>query len=147
MKSDSSLVIKFSSRLLENYLVIVASRHIPMNLSKPIKKLRSKVRELYYRSYLKMDELTAKYIIPYIWSEILSPTLKAGDLVLLKHELTLKNYHGIVLTDPERVITEYGIFDSSSSVKHLVKIKWDYGNKSFDRYEYCENLKLISGAK
>ena len=118
-----------------------------MNFSRPIKKIRQKIRDAYYSSYFSIDQWLNQHVIPLIWSDINVPPIKTGDLVKLNYKITSKKYHGIALAPPERVIVAYGVISVSDNVRYIVKVKWNYGKKSFDRYEFCDNLKVISGGK
>ena len=118
-----------------------------MNLSQPIKKLRKKIRESYYEVYFYLDSVLNQYVVPYLWNEIDLSVIKTGDLVHLKHKLTIKKYHGIVLNEPRRVITTYGLLSSGVNIRYVVDVQWNYGKKTVTRCEFCDNLEVISGGK
>ena len=118
-----------------------------VNLSQPIKKIREKARSVYYRVYFRFDSFLTDHIIPYLWNDLTPTHIATGNLVCLKHKLTLKKYHGIVLNEPKRVITAYGVVGVYDNVRYIVEVRWNYGHKTFTRWEFCENLEVISGAK
>ena len=118
-----------------------------VNLSQPIKKIREKARSLYYRVYFRFDTFLSDHVIPYLWDDLTPTHIHTGSLVCLKHKLTLKKYHGIVLNEPKRVITAYGVVGVYDNVRYITEVRWNYGPKTFTRWEFCENLEVISGAK
>ena len=118
-----------------------------MNLSQPIKKMKKRLRESYYEVYFYLDSLLNQYVVPYLWTEIHQSVIKTGDLVHLKHKFTIQKYHGIVLNEPRRVITTYGLISGGDNIRHVVDVQWNYGKKTFTRCEFCDNLEVISGGK
>ena len=118
-----------------------------MNFSQPVKKIKKKLRDLYFEGYTQFESFISHHIVPYLWDERSYTTIKAGDLVHLKNKLTLKKYHGIVLEDPLKVITDYGLVPFADNIRWVAKVRWNYGSKIYSRYEFCGNLEVISGAK
>ena len=118
-----------------------------MNFSQPIKKIKEKARDLYFKAYFRFDSLLSYYVIPCLWPDDTSTKIRTGNLVRLKHKLSLKKYHGIVISDPKRVVTSYGLTGAYDNVRHVTEVRWNYGKKSFVRWEFCDNLEIISGAK
>jgi hypothetical protein len=118
-----------------------------INLSHPIKKIKNKFREVYYDTYFYVEGLLQQHVVPLLWYDTSHVLIKIGDLVQLKHKLTLNKYHGIVLEKPSKVIATYGIIKSTDNVRYIVLVRWNYGSKVYTRYEFCDNLEVISGGK
>ncbi len=116
-----------------------------MNFSQPIKKIKNKLREVYYESYFYAEGLLQRYVVPRLWYDTSHISIKVGDLVRLKHKLTMKKYHGIILEKPFKVITAYGIISMSDNIRYVVPVRWNYGSKVYTRHEFCDNLEVISG--
>tara|TARA_R110001583_G_scaffold38397_3_gene124178 strand:- start:11989 stop:12348 length:360 start_codon:yes stop_codon:yes gene_type:complete len=118
-----------------------------INLSQPIKKIKNKLREVYYDTYFYVEGVLHQHVVPLLWYDTSHVLIKAGDLVQLKHKLTLNKYHGIILDKPFKVITAYGIIGISDNIRYVVPVRWNYGSKVYTRHEFCDNLEIISGGK
>ena len=105
-----------------------------MNYHRKIKKLYKFIRPRFSKLYFKIPEYYVNAI-------------QKGDLVRYKHKLSIKKYHGIVTSDPQRVVLSYGMIKRTDAVDYMVKVKWSWKNKTAHSYEMCDNLEVISSGK
>lgn len=87
------------------------------------------------------------HLVPILWPEYYVNAIQKGDLVRYKHKLSIKKYHGIVTSDPQRVVLSYGMIKRTDAVDYMVKVKWSWKNKTAHSYEMCDNLEVISSGK